>query len=319
MSTKPVEDSDPLRHYMTIALDPKQATEVFKQSMSIDRVHRATLIRHKPGRRCVIAYYVIDEAGESTSWVAKIRAKGLDRHSFELSTWLTNNGFDQSSPDGVSVPRPIAAIPCLNMTILQKVEGGSSVTQGVQPQSAMEQVARAIAKLNQAQPPINRTHTPQDELNTLKTGYGAIAPDRPELVKRLEVLLSRLEQRLALDESPTVLLHRDFYHDQVVSSPDRLWILDLDLAALGPAALDVGNFIGHLLELAIRNPQRAQALRESAKRLREAYREQVPGVKDSSIQLYVAATLARHVYLCQRFEDRRTFIEPILDAAESHL
>ena len=44
------------------------------------------------------------------------------------------------------------------------------------------------------------------------------------------------------------LVHRDFYHDQLLFDAERTWILDLDCAARGDAAMDVGNFVAHLVE-----------------------------------------------------------------------
>lgn len=278
-------------------------------------VQNASLIRLKPARRAVVQYEFVNPQGIHERCIAKIRAKGLDRRSFETVSWLYQHGFDAQASDGVSVPMALAAIEPLNMVISRMVSGV-----GVMGDlSSAPRVARALAKLNGTAMLTTREHTIAEEIETLRKGYQSLEEAKPDLASRLQCVLQKLVERLKRFPSPSVLLHRDFYHDQVLCEPDRIWILDLDLAARGPAALDVGNFVGHLIELSIRQQDRATELLDAASKFEHAYRSVRADVSAESIQSFAAATLARHVYLCQRFEDRRAFLPAILERTESML
>lgn len=57
------------------------------------------------------------------------------------------------------------------------------------------------------------------------------------------------EVAASLSEDPPltpIAVHRDFHDKQILVDGDRGTLIDLDLAALGPPALDAGNIIAHL-------------------------------------------------------------------------
>jgi len=90
---------------------------------------------------------------------------------------------------------------------------------------------------------------------------------RPHTIDReLEILRSHAERAPATIASPTLsalssagadawapvtVVHRDLYEEQLLLG-ERVALIDLDDAALGPPELDVGNLLGHLDLLALR-------------------------------------------------------------------
>jgi aminoglycoside phosphotransferase (APT) family kinase protein len=119
--------------------------------------------------------------------------------------------------------------------------------------------------------------------------------------------------------APLHPIHRDFYHDQVILDGSRVYLLDLDLFAMGDPALDVGNFIGHLSEYGLRKLGSADALAEQQREMIDRYVELAGEEVRPRIDTYSFLTLARHIYLSTLFADRTPFIECILSHCEQRI
>jgi Ser/Thr protein kinase RdoA (MazF antagonist) len=61
----------------------------------------------------------------------------------------------------------------------------------------------------------------------------------------------RLARQLGASWACSTVVHRDLYEEQVLVG-ERIGLIDLDDAALGPAELDIGNLLAHLQLLALR-------------------------------------------------------------------
>lgn len=302
----------------SVALDARTMESMFQESaISFEtsgsrKVRAIEVLKHKPGRRCLIAY-------KFAKWhtvLGKVRFKGLDRNSYGIQTQLFENGFNDRSPDSISVPATLGAIPHLNIWFQQFVPGNLLIdvirTQDNACSLAPKLVA-ALTKLNSAAVRVNRIHTVCDEVSILNRGLATFAIARPDLSDRID-LLTRKCQDLAgsVSDAPLCLIHRDFFHDQVIIDDSRIWLLDFDLCCLGPRALDAGNFIGHLIELSIREPRHADRIEEFITAFRKACRESC--LDDSAaIEAFTRLTLARHVYLSSTYPDRGVFTETILN------
>ncbi|MDQ3548329.1 MAG: aminoglycoside phosphotransferase family protein, partial [Chloroflexota bacterium] len=76
---------DPAIPYLSQALDIEQVRPVLARQLGEIDLHSAQLIRHKPGRRCLIEYGATSPAG-SLTFIGKIRAKGLDTRTHATLT-----------------------------------------------------------------------------------------------------------------------------------------------------------------------------------------------------------------------------------------
>jgi len=89
-------------------------------------------------------------------------------------------------------------------------------------------------------------HSPADEAAVLDRWYtaaaehGAVGPLGP-----LRRAVERACADLAAGTDPPALLHRDLHDGQLLWDGAALGVLDLDTAARGEAALDVGNLLAH--------------------------------------------------------------------------
>jgi hypothetical protein len=85
------------------------------------------VVRHKPGRRCQIEYEVECDSSEPPTKIftllGKVRAKGLDKTTWEITRALWRASFGENSADGISVPRPVGVIPEFQMWLQWKVPG----------------------------------------------------------------------------------------------------------------------------------------------------------------------------------------------------
>ena len=120
-------------------------------------------------------------------------------------------------------------------------------------------------------------------------------------------LMQRVLTELRADP-PTdpVLCHRDFHDKQVLLEEGAGMLIDLDLAAAGPPALDVGNILAHLRLRALKGaplPWRA-----IAGRLVEARR----GLVANSLHRWTAAALMRLALIYARRKRGPTLIDDLL-------
>lgn len=299
------------------------------------------VIRHKPGKRCVIEYEVTPvRAGvkaERVTVIGKIRARRSGNEGLRQQEQIWNAGFDADSADGISVPEPLGVISAFKMWCQRKVAGevATRLLAGPEGVTAARRIAEAIHKLHRANLPADRAHGMADELRILHECFGKLAAAKPEWtgrIAKLQIGCARLGAQLP---APRVCgIHRDFYSAQVIierategacrsgvnaALRGRLWLLDFDLFCLGDPGLDVGNFIGHVTEQALREHGDPDALRTVETALEERFVELSGEAVRASVRTYTTLTLARHVYLSTQFPERRHTTEALLALCEQRV
>ncbi len=320
---------DPAMPALATALDPeamgprlKRALEEEGLEWSSPRLAGVRLVRHKPGRRALIEYRLAPAPADSNraesltaTVLGKMRAKGLDRRTPVVMAGLSRAGFDSDSADGVSVPAVLGSVPELGLWLQQAVPGCGlgEWPMGHAGVFLAGRVAHALHKLHRTSVPTARRHTVDDELGILAERFARLAIERPELAARLHWLQAGcVELAQSLRDRPTCGIHRDFYPAQLLAQGDRLWLLDFDLYGEGDPALDVGNFLGHLTEQALRVYGRAQALAESEQAFATRYVELSGDRSNAAIEAWKTLSLARHVSISHQFPERRAVTEPLL-------
>jgi aminoglycoside phosphotransferase (APT) family kinase protein len=178
-------------------------------------------------------------------------------------------------------------------------------------------VAEAIHKLYRAGVPTEKSHSMEDELRILRECFAKVAAIRPAWTGRLAKLQIACEQLGASVGNPTTCgIHRDFYSAQVIVDNPRLWLIDFDLYCQGDPGLDVGNFIGHITEQALRERGDAKALMEIERTLEDRFVDLSGEVVRPSVRAYTTLTLARHIFLSTRFPERAHLTERLLELCE---
>ena len=169
-------------------------------------------------------------------------------------------------------------------------------------------------------PLITKRWTLDDELQMLHQRLREAAALRPQWAVRIEALIPATQRLGAhLLPNPTTGIHRDCYADQVLVDGEQLYWLDLDLFCEGDPALDVGNFIAHLMEDGLRHHDDIDALRPHQDALLEAFLQDSPQVNERTPMGWTLLALARHIYPSTRFPDRHHTTLPLLEYCEAQL
>ncbi len=323
-------DRDPAMPFLKHALDPETASRELSHALAkfsggaLVQIRAIRVIRHKPARRCLVEYDLdLIRSGrivEALTLVGKVRARGSDTKMFACLQALWRNGFDDQTEDGVSIPEPVALVPALHLWLQRKVPGAvaTSLLAGQDGVELARRITDAIHKLHRVGVQAPRTHTMADELGILRPRLAEVARVYPTLEPRLSGLMDACE-RVAADmgEARWANVHRDFYPDQVLVDGSRLYLVDLDLYAQGDPAIDVGNFIAHLIEQGLRLHGDAGALSGQIAAMLERFAS-VSGDL-ARVHVYVALTLARHVSISTQIPERRWTTLALLELAERHV
>jgi Ser/Thr protein kinase RdoA (MazF antagonist) len=89
-----------------------------------------------------------------------------------------------------------------------------------------------------------KRHTTEREIEIVDARADSLPAATAERVRRLA-------RQLGASWGCSTVVHRDLYEEQVLVG-ERIGLIDLDDAALGPAELDIGNLLAHLELLALR-------------------------------------------------------------------
>lgn len=311
--------------FLSEVIDPLQVEECFSKYLSIAQnthLEKIEVIRHKPGRRCLIEYQLINDYGQIITLIGKVRAKGTDFHSYELQKSLWETGFGEDSVDGISVPEPVGVIPEWQMWLQRKVEG-VTFTQLLTPNNNVllgKKIAEAAHKLHTTNISPRRSHTMNDELRILHERISLVIEKYPQWQERLERILAECNH--LGNNTPEIEvcgIHRDFYPDQLIINNERLYLIDLDLYCQGNLALDIGNFIAHIQEYSLRVFGNFMELHELETSLIERFLEITSDELRGAIASYTTLTLVRHIYISTLFLDRSFFTEALLNLCEQRL
>jgi thiamine kinase-like enzyme len=251
--------------------------------------------------------------------IGKIRARRSGNEGFRQLETIWNAGFDAQSADGISVPEPVGVISKFKMWCQRKVSGETAarILAGPDGVALARRIAEAIHKLHRANLPTERAHTMADELRILRECFDKVVAQRREWTERLAKLMVACEKLGASVPLPDACgIHRDFYSSQVIVDGARLWLIDFDCFCLGDPGLDVGNFLGHVIEQALRERGDAYALRAIERAMEDRFVELSGERTRTAVRVYTTLTLGRHVYLSTQFAERVQTTEALLELCE---
>ncbi|MDX1927825.1 MAG: aminoglycoside phosphotransferase family protein [Pirellulaceae bacterium] len=288
--------------------------------LNASTVTAAKLVRHKPQRRLLVEYTVQLPGAINSSLrvLGKARlSKGIDVRTPQLHRMLLSYDWKDSE---LRIPHVYGLLPCLSMWLqeyvaVEPIFPNRPLTDHIDVREAHARVGRAIADFHLAQVTIDRSYGVSEELKKLQELFADLSRARPELSDRLHDVEHHC-QRLAasLPKSQMVPIHRDFYFDQVLVSGKHVYLLDLDLAAMGPAELDVGNYLAHLDEYAMRQPHSATSCHKLAEAFLSGYIARSSSVCMPAIATWRHLSLARHIALSARITGRSHTTLPLLDS-----
>jgi len=162
-----------------------------------------------------------------------------------------------------------------------------------------------MARLHAANVPTTRQWTLANELEVLTLALAAASaalPQNAQQIDNISHMASELMQQL--EPGLTIGIHRDFYPDQVMIYGETVWLLDLDLYAMGDPAMDVANFLAHLDEHGLRHHCDPDALADQCAAFVAGYDAVLPGIDRHRVNGLRFISLARHINLSRIIPDR---------------
>jgi thiamine kinase-like enzyme len=290
------------------------------------RLTNISLLRHKVDRRALLAYEWhssdgVTNGGRPPVLLGKVRMKGFDDRTFRLHQRLWAGAFGPQSADMIHVAFPVAAIPELRMWMQLRMPG-STAAERLESNGGRDacRVADALYKLHHAAVEWDREHSVGDEVRILDERLERLLIERHDLSAPLARVRQHCRQLAGcLSPQARVLLHRDFYQDQVLIDGDRVTLIDLDLASWGHAAIDVGNYIAHLMELGLRSQGDLHAFAEPIQLFQAQYCRRAECLSEHDIQIGITLSLARHLSLSRQFPERWHTTERLLEEVLARL
>lgn len=207
----------------------------------------AELLSVAPGRRAVIGYRTDGGTGEEPDLIGKCytdprRAQRL--HDLLTELWTA----------GVAVPRPLAHLPELRMTVYRACAGRPlDALTGGELEAGVVAAAGWLATLHAARPRLDRRFDVAVECHNIRGWAGLVAGRRREGGRAI----ARLSERLCVDAAQLSLsaagpIHKDFHHRHVLAGPGGVSVIDVDEVRAGDPACDVAHFAAYLRLLALR-------------------------------------------------------------------
>jgi hypothetical protein len=186
------------------------------------------------------------------------------------------------------------------------------------PPSDAEPINEVLAWLHERPLPKGLpTHGADEEMALLDKRIAAFHQTLREPPQEVDRIASRVLNRLAIPSgSRPVLCHRDLHDKQILLDPNGGGtLIDLDLVAAGPPALDVGNILGHL---------RLRALKGARIRWDEIARRIAGSAIASrniaeSLPCWTASTLLRLALIYSRRRRSLGLLEDLLRSADEAL
>jgi Ser/Thr protein kinase RdoA (MazF antagonist) len=235
------------------------------------------ILKHKPGRRRTLR-----AAGPRGTAIVKVYAS---TRAQEVAARLRALAGGPPEP---RLPAVLLTAPARHMIVLSEVPGVPLRDRLLRAErTACARAGAALAAWHAfwraaGPPPPLRPHTAACELETLRERAG-VTPGP------LAAAAESLASSLAGEWPCSTVVHRDLYEDQVLVG-ERVGMIDLDDAAIGPPELDLGNLLAHVELLARR---RSESVRPEMDALLAAYRARGPQLDDGLLERCRALSLIR--------------------------
>jgi hypothetical protein len=296
--------------------DPRlpQLAEALKPELMSEHLHPLTggeiqsieLRGYKPARRATLVY----QDTRKNCYIGKLFKSAADAHLIADRHSNLADALSADSTSGVTVPRVLTVIAPLNMVVFDAAPGRVP-----KPLSREKDLAKLLGTLSR----LHRTELnglPRfgiaDEFKVIQRWTGIVSRLEPVLSQQTDAILERLKLLAQPDRMPTIsLIHRDYYEKQLLLGQDGSTVLDLDTLAYGPAEIDLGNLLAHLLLAG--NLQRKKA---DHRILLKKTQDHYPTADPTDLRLYTVTSLIRISFVHSFRDTSRHAVQPMLNVAE---
>lgn len=288
------------------------------------------VLNHKPGRRCTLRYTLVrwPPSAEGEALPAVV-AKLYRSRRQAMRTYARMDALRSAPPGGAGVPcipACLGPVRTLGLFFQQCVDGTEldHVIASARSQAPLVLAAQWLAQLHASAPLTELPEMSVDLVLRKVADWSAeIAADSaPALVASLRRTCDALHRSAAgMPRHATSMIHRDFYHAQVLWNGERIWVLDFDELSTGDPALDVGHFLAHLEYKAWLWTEQRQAFRDAAAAFAAAYRAAAGSHAERRLPFYATYTFLKlaHTEVRRRRADWKTRTELLVRLAGRQL
>ena len=210
---------------------------------------KSRVLGYKPSRRLTIKLNLARDDGTGRTLYAKLFPAGVDEEAIRVQHEIESVLGDISQPC-LAVPRLVGRVPSWNALLWKRVADPPvfALLGTAEGEKAVGEAARCLAQLHSCGAPWQRIHDRNRELETVHQWIEAASVFGSPHQQEAQRCSDRLRRDFAgLEGGDLVPSHRDFYDKQVLVGDGGCTLLDLEVACLSEAELDVGNFLAHLI------------------------------------------------------------------------
>ena len=144
------------------------------------------------------------------------------------------------------LPRLIAYAPEEQLLLFEPIAGDRFADHAAADRApSLSRLGSALARLH-AVPFATGRRFARFDLDQLAQAANAVGLVRPDVAPLAEALVTRIAARVATDDTRPVLLHGDVHLNNVILTDERIALVDLEDAAIGPPAADVASLLAVL-------------------------------------------------------------------------
>ncbi len=259
-------------------------------SHGLVNVQAVTVLRGHPGSRWTLRYAIRRGEAEITI-IAKVYARDRSDVATTLSV-LRGRGLGLGQP--MQVAAPIAYIPTLRLLLLEEASGETARTALLRGQGGIgEKIAYWLAAFHAAAAaPLSAPYLQRDPLIKARRWAQALGANVPALGREARNLLAALVEAKPAWLAPPRLVHGDFSASHVYLAAETTTVIDWDGWKVGDCAEDAGRFIASLHHFAARDPERNEAVTQTARTFARTYQAAVPMAR-GSLAFYEALACLR--------------------------
>ncbi len=216
--------------------------------------------------------------------------KGYDLESLSQ----LHQQLQQLSQDTIMLTTTLAIDHTKRLIVTSRVHGDAQPLSYQQDGVAL--AAKVLACLHACDPKTtNTTHSIADELGTLTRWPDVLTLICKSLEQStLSTIIERLSDQANRHASDDlVMVHRDFYHAQLLQHEKTTWLLDLDTICTAQREVDLATFLAHLL---LDNAQQnfdSQQTSDIAESFVASYIKHGGTINVSRLAFYLSCALAR--------------------------
>jgi aminoglycoside phosphotransferase (APT) family kinase protein len=200
------------------------------------------LVAYAP-EKCATAQ-CLDEAARVLAY-AKVYAGADGRRAHAVYLALAERGANEAAR--VAFPRALAYAEEYRLLLLAPAEGlRVADLRGADRPRGYRRLGAAVAALHELTPPAALPSFRRLHVDRLHQAARLIGRARPDARRAAHALADELVRRYEAPAAPHVWLHGDVHAKNGVLRGERLTLIDLDQAAQGPAAAELGSLLAGL-------------------------------------------------------------------------